>query len=174
MSWTNRPADLDKPGHGIKSCEMEELLDQVDALTGAGYTDWSTTFNVSAVTTPPTKGSSVYNAAYRRPAGSDVVDFEFYILIDATWAGAPGSGVYRFAMPFNASAGSLLRSVGTGHIFDNGTANRTGVLLVENVAGTHYLNWYLNASAAAITHTGSGTAWATGDIIRGSIRYEVA
>lgn len=174
MSWTTRPTDWDKPGHIDRGDEKEAILDQLAAVTGSGWTDYSSSFSVSAVSVAPTKGSSTYNAAYRRPSGSDLVQFEFYVLLDATWAGAPGSGVYRFASPFNASAGSLLRSVGAGFIFDNGTANRTGALRFENVGGTHWLNFFLNGAASGITQAGSGTAWATGDIIAGSISFEPA
>lgn len=169
MTWTNRPADLDKPGHIPRGDEWEDLLDQVAGLTGTGWVDWSGTFSLSAVTTPPTKGNSTYTARYRRPSESDAVDFEFYILIGSTFSA--GNGVYRFPVPFNASASAMLCATGTGFILDNGTANRTGILRFE-AAG--YFNWYLNASANAITQAGSGTAWATGDIIAGSIRYEPA
>lgn len=171
--WTDEPTSHGVPGHANRGDEAEKIRDAIRAHFGSGYTDWSSSFSVSAVTTPPTKGSSTYNVAYRRPLGQgDVIDFEFYILLDATWAGAPGSGVYRFALPFNASSGSLLRACGTGFIFDAGTANRQTLVRIENVAGVHWLNVFLNGSAGGITNTGSGTAWAANDIIAGSIRYE--
>jgi len=171
MAWTDRPANLDKPGHIPKGDELEATLDQIAALTAAGWTDISSTYVVGAVTTPPTKGSSTYNVRYRRSAGADLVHFEFRILIDATWAGAPGSGVYRFPAPFNASASAILCANGAGYVFDNGTANRACVVRFENAGN---LNVYNDGGASALTHAGSGTAWATGDIISGSIAYEPA
>lgn len=150
----------------------EDLLpwsDQINSLTAPGWTDWSATFALQAVTTNPTKGNSTYTATYRRPSGSDVVDFEWYILIGSTFSA--GNGVYRFTVPFNAHATSILTSVGNGYILDTGTANRQGVVRFE-AAG--YVNLFLNGATSAITHAGSGTAWATGDIISGSIRYRPA
>lgn len=176
MSWTDRPANFGVPGHVDRSDEKEAILDQLDSLTGAGWTDYTTTapsggqaFTLSAVTTPPTQGNSTYLARYRRPAGSDLCVMEFYILVGSTFSA--GSGVYRFLVPFNASANAILCATGTGFILDTGTANRTGILRFE-AAG--YVNWYLNASASAIANAGSGTAWATGDIIAGTIAYEPA
>jgi hypothetical protein len=169
MTWTLRPADWDKPGHIERGDERETILDQVESLTSPGWTDYSASWSLQALSVNPTKGNSTYNAYYRRPTSGDAIDFEFYILIGSTFAA--GSGVYRFPVPFNASAGSILRTTGSGYIFDNGTANRTGILRFE-AAG--YFNFFINGGASAITHTGSGTAWATSDIIAGSIRYEPA
>jgi hypothetical protein len=169
MTWTDRPADWDAPGHLDRGDEKEAILDQIAGLTAPGWTDYSSSWVLDALSVTPTKGNSTYSAYYRRPSGSDAIDFEFYVLIGSTFSA--GSGVYRFPVPFNASAGSILRTTGSAYIFDNGTANRTGALRFE-AAG--YFNLFINAAASAITHTGSGTAWATGDIIAGTIRYEPA
>lgn len=177
MSWTDRPADLDAPGHLVRGDELETTLDQIASLTGSGWTDYTTTapsggqaFTLSAVTTPPTQGNSTYLARYRRASGGDLVHMEFRILIGSTFS--TGSGVYRFLVPFNASANAILCTVGSGYIFDAGNVNRVGVLRFE-AAG--YVNWYNATPAAnAIDQSGHGTAWATGDIIAGSITYEPA
>lgn len=174
--WSARPASWAAPGHVKRGSEDREVLDQVSRLTGDGWTDYTTTapsggqaFTLSAVTTPPTQGNSTYSARFRRPTGSDLCFVEIYILIGSTFSA--GNGVYRFLLPFNASAASILAGTGTGYILDTGTANRTGVTRCE-AAG--YVNWYLNGSSAAITNTGSGTAWATGDIIALTHVYEPA
>jgi hypothetical protein len=149
--------------------DLKAITDQLTSEQAAGYTDWSASFVLGAVTTAPTKGNSTYNVAYRRSANGDVVDYEGYILIGSTFAA--GSGVYRFPVPVNASAGGVLRSTGVAYIFDNGTANRHGVAKFDTAAR---LNIYLDNAASALTNAGSGTAWATGDIIQWSIRYPAA
>jgi hypothetical protein len=149
--------------------DLEYAFDQIADLTHPGWTDWSSTFVLDALSVTPTKGNSTYMARYRKVPDGDVVDFEFYILIGSTFSA--GSGVYEFPVPHAPSSGAILCALGPGYIFDSGTANRTGVM---RFAPGGYLEWYLNGATAAITHTGSGTAWATGDIITGSIRYEPA
>lgn len=149
--------------------DVEYITDQVEDLTHPGWVDVSSTFVLGAVSVAPTKGNSTYLVRYRRVPEGDVVDFELYILIGSTFAA--GSGVYQFPVPVAPSASAILCALGPGYIFDNGTANRTGVF---RFAPGGFLEWYLNGATAAITHAGSGTAWATGDIITGSIRYEPA
>lgn len=172
--WSTRP-DL-AAGAYPRADQLEAIEDQVSALTGSGWTDYTTVapsggsaFALTAVTTAPTQGNSTYLARYRRAPGSDLVLCEGYILVGSTFAA--GNGVYRFGVPFNASASAILCACGPAWILDNGTAYRTGIVRFE-AAG--YVNWYLNASSAAITNTGSGTAWATGDIIAWSLAYEPA
>lgn len=149
--------------------DLEYGWDQVADLTHPGWVDWSSSFVLGAVTTPPTKGNSTYLVRYRRSPDADVVDFEFYILIGSTFSA--GNGVYQFPVAVAPSASAILCCIGGGYIFDNGTANRTGAL---RFAPGGFIEFYLNGATAAITHAGSGTAWATGDIISGSIRYEPA
>lgn len=149
--------------------DLKAVTDQVTSEQVPGWTDWSASFVLGAVTTPPTKGNSTYSVAYRRPAGADVVDLRGYILIGSTFSA--GSGVYRFPVPFNASAGAILAEVGPAHILDTGTAERTAAV---KFGAAGYLEMVLNGAASGITNAGSGTAWATGDIIRWRIRYEPA
>lgn len=179
--WGSRPTSWGAPGHGKRGNEDRAVLDQVARLTGDGWVDYTTTapsggqaFALTAVTTAPTQGNSTYVARYRRPSGgssggSDLCVVEIYILIGSTFSA--GSGVYRFGLPFNASANSILAGSGNSYIFDNGTANRQAVTRCE-AAG--YINAYLNGSSSGITNAGSGTAWATGDIIAITHVYEPA
>lgn len=156
-------------GSRLLAEDLLPLTDQVTSQQVPGWTDWSASFVLGAVTTPPTKGNSTYSVAYRRPAGGDIVDLRGYILIGSTFAA--GSGVYRFPVPFNASAGAILAEVGSAHIFDNTTAERTAIV---KFGAAGYLEMVLNGAASAITNAGSGTAWATGDVLRWRISYEPA
>jgi len=142
---------------------------QINELTAAGWTDISGTFVLGATTTPPTKGNSTYSVFYRRVDGGDLVHVRGYILIGSTFSA--GNGVYRFPVPFNASAGAILAATGSGYVFDNGTANRACAV---RFGAASYLEIYNDGAANALSNTGSGTAWATGDIIQWSIAYEPA
>lgn len=171
MTWTQRPADWDAPGHLVRGDENEAVLDQIASLTGTGWTDYSASFVLGADTTPPTQGNSVYNAAYRRPSESDAVDYEFCITIGSTFSA--GSGAYRIPVPVTPSSGSVIRSVGPMHILDAGTRYYCGVVKFE--PATVFLRLYRDNLIGSLSHTGNGgAAWATGDTISGSIRYEPA
>lgn len=132
-----------------------------------GWVDYSSTFTLTAPTTNPTKGNSTYFAQYLAPSNTDRIEIQVNIIIGSTFAA--GSGVYRFLLPFAAHANDY--GIGAGYILDLGTANRTGSVRRET---TTVLNFYLNASLSAITDTGSGTAWAAGDIIQFSYSYRPA
>lgn len=168
MAWDDTLGSWGRPGHADRGHEKEAVRHQITSLTDPGWTTDSA-FTLNALSVNPTQGNSTYLGRYRRPSEGDDIQYEFYILIGSTFSA--GSGVYRFPVPFAASASAILCATGSGYIFDNGTANRTGILRFE---ASTYFNFFINAAASAITHTGSGTAWATGDIISGSIRYEPA
>lgn len=167
MPWSARPNLT--AGARLLGERTDAFLDQIDSLTDPGWTDYSGTFALTAVTTNPTKGNSTYLARYRRPTDCDLIDVEVSVTIGSTFSA--GSGVYRFSVPFNASAGSISCATGISYIFDNGTANRIGVVRFE-AAG--YVNIYRNDQTTALTHAGPGTAWATGDIVTFSLAYEPA
>jgi hypothetical protein len=156
-------------GSRLLAERLAEWSDQINELTAPGWTDWSSTFALQASTSNPTLGNSTKAARYRRVDGADVVDFEFRIVVGSTFSA--GSGSYRFTVPFNASADAILQTSGTAYVLDNGTANRHLLMRFE-AAG--YLNMFLNNSTGALASGGSGTAWATGDILSGTIRYEPA
>lgn len=170
--WT--PPDTGKPLDIPTGAHWKAVFDQIASLTGSGWTDYTTVapaggsaFTLTAPTTNPTQGNSTYLARFRRPSGSDLVHVEVSITIGSTFV--VGSGVYRFGLPFNAAASAV--GVGAGYILDTGTANRTGIVRLGAAA---YVTFFLNAALAAIDHTGSGTAWAAGDIIQFSFSYEPA
>lgn len=154
-------------GSRMTAAKINELVNQVNSLTDPDWTDYSASFTLTAATTNPTKGNSVYSARYRRPANCDLIHYEGKITIGSTFV--VGSGVYRFSLPVNATTLAQANTVGQGYIFDSGTANRQ--VTVRADAAT-YLQMYLHDALAAIGNAGSGTAWAAGDIIAWSIYYE--
>lgn len=156
-------------GSRLLAEDLKAATDQITSNQAPGWTDYSASFALTAVTTNPTKGNSTYSARYRRSSGGDIIFYEGKLTIGSTFSA--GSGVYRFSVPVNASATAIANVVGQAYIFDSGTANRQGTIKFE-AAG--YFNIYLHDSSAAITHTGSGTAWATNDTISWSIYYEPA
>jgi hypothetical protein len=156
-------------GNRLTAAKVNELITQINSLTDPDWTDYSASFTLTAATTNPTKGNSTYSARYRRPTNSDLIHYEGKITIGSTFSA--GSGVYRFSLPVNASALAQANAVGQAYIFDSGTANRQGTIRLD--AAT-YFQLYLHDSLSGITNTGSGTAWATGDIIAWSVYYEPA
>lgn len=156
-------------GQRLTAAQLQTIVTQVDSLTDPNWTDYSNSFALTAVTTDPTKGNSTYSARYRRPANCDLIHYEGKITIGSTFS--PGSGIYRFSVPVNASALAIANTVGQGYIFDNGTANRQGTVKFE-AAG--FFNIYLHDSLSGFTNSGSGTAWATNDTISWSLVYEPA
>lgn len=134
---------------------------------GPGWVDYSSTFTLTATTTSPTKGNSTYVARYRAPTGADKVDVQVRIDIGSTFSA--GSGVYRFLLPFTANTADV--GIGACYILDTGTANRMAVVRRET---STQVSVYLNGALSGITDAGSGTAWATGDIIQFSFTYQPA
>lgn len=132
-----------------------------------GWNDYSSTFTLTATTTNPTKGNSTYAARYHYPSGGDMVHVQVRIDIGSTFSA--GSGVYRFLLPFSANGSDA--SIGAGYVLDTGTANRSVVVRRET---TTQVSCYLNGALTALTDAGSGTAWATGDIIQFAFTYQAA
>lgn len=132
-----------------------------------GWVDYSATFTLTATSVNPTKGNSLYVARYHLPGNGDMVHVQVRIDIGSTFSA--GSGVYRFLLPFVADTADV--SIGACYILDTGTANRMAV--VRRETSTH-VSVYLNGALSAITEAGSGTAWATGDIIQFAFTYQSA
>ncbi|MER7002201.1 hypothetical protein ABT297_04020 [Dactylosporangium sp. NPDC000555] len=157
-------------GHVVTAAELKQITDQIDSLTAPGWTPYGTAGTIiGASVTNPALGNSTWAARYRRAAGSDIVFCEGRIAIGSTFA--PGNGVYRFAVPFNASSSAVANVVGQGFIFDAGTANRQGTIRFESAG---FFNIYLHDSFSGVTNAGSGTAWATNDVIAWSLAYQPA
>lgn len=165
MPWTRPNLTA---GARLLAERTDALLDQIESLTDPGWSTYAGA--LTAVTTNPTLGNSTTKWRYRQPAGpADLVHVEHQLVIGSTFTA--GSGVYRWSMPVNASTDSLACATGIAYIFDNGTANRIGVVKFETAS---VVNIFRNDQAAALTDAGPGTAWATGDKVTFSIAYEPA
>lgn len=163
MTWANRPTNF--AGKFASAAALEATYDQIDALTAPGWTSYASTFAWTSTGTPPALGTSTVTAAYRRSTDSDLVIVEFAI----TFAGATfGTGSYRFSLPVAASAGAILRTVGTAWLLDSGTTTRP--------ASTQFIS---STTLSITSVTGEVTSavpwtWANGDQIRCSLQYEPA
>src|SRR5690242_10017671 len=109
-------------GNRLSASKLNTIIDQVNALTAPGWTDFSASLALTAVTTNPTKGNSVYVAQYRYVTGADVCDFEFEITIGSGFAA--GSGTYRINLPVACAGGTTLIGYMGGN--ESGVALRGG------------------------------------------------
>lgn len=156
-------------GRRLYASELNALVTQINSLTAPGWTDYSSTFALTAPTTNPTKGNSTYSAWYRQPSGSDVIDVHIEITIGSTFV--TGSGIYNFSLPVNAHSSALNGHVGSSLVFDTGTAYRLCTTILKS---TSTLALAVAGSSVQIDNTGSGTAWAAGDYISIDARYRAA
>lgn len=162
-------------GHVPTADEFEQITDQIDSLTAPGWFDYTTVapsggsaFTLTATTTNPTQGNSVYSAHMRRSASSDLVIVRIYIVIGSTFSG--GSGVYQFGLPY-AMASTSLGTCGPAYILDTGTALRTGIVIQGSSTST--LQIARDGAVTGVSHNSPQT-WAAGDEIRMSFVYEPA
>lgn len=161
MTWSTRPSL--PAGHRVTAANMDAILDQIDSLTAAGWTDYSASFSVIGSTTNPTKGNSTYAAYYRLAAGGDICEVAFRVTIGSTWSA--GSGNYSFRLPFSPATPNI--AVGSVLILDAGTALRIAVATPSDVTG--YVYCYRENSSIPLGSAGPGTAWAAGDYV--TVRY---
>lgn len=159
-------------GQRVSATDLNAMVAQIDSLTAPGWTDYSATFAITASSVNPTKGNSTYAAFYRRAASGDVIDYKFNVTIGSTFVA--GTGDYIFPLPVAATSDAAF-AIGAGHILDNGTGFYPTVVRVKtSLTGLEMFRAPLGAAlTAAVGSTGPGTAWATGDIIQGTIRYRV-
>lgn len=128
------------------------------------WTDYSASFTLTASTTNPTKGNSSYEARYVK-VGKLVV-FQFFITIGSSFSA--GSGVYQFSLPVTALNN---HGVGSGWIFDNGTAVRAGASIMQYGSSLTLVQMVLGTSQVS---NSSPQTWAAGDEINGTYTYESA
>ena len=156
-------------GQRVTASQLMTMVNQIDSLTAPGwvsYGTWSTL--VTAVTTNPTQGSSSAVARYRRPAGSDICDYQIKVLFNTGGGFNAGSGAYRFLLPFTASTSEI----GAHHmtIMESGVLYRSGG--TDYVDQTHVEGWYA-ASGAPIGYQGLSTSWTTGDYLKIAGSFQV-
>lgn len=138
---------------------------------GDDWTDYSSTFVVTASSTNPTKGTSTYTGEYLYIAKRLIV-----VQFSVAWGTgfSAGSGEYRFLMPVAASTRATARAVGNGDIVDSGTGLLGGWDL-DFVDSTHVrMNRGTTSSNFATVGSSTPITWAVGDVIRGQIMYEPA
>lgn len=138
----------------------------IPGLSIAAWTDYAASLTVTASSVNPTKGNSTYAAEYTQVG--KLVTFTFKINIGSTWVA--GTGDYRFSLPVTADAG--IRGVGGCWINDTGTALRVGVTTLQSTTNAEL--YISSITGNALGAAGSGTAWATGDVISATITYEAA
>jgi hypothetical protein len=149
-------------GQRLTAAQLQAIATQVDSLTAPGwvsYGTWSTL--ITASTTNPTQGSSTASAYCRKPADSDIFDFQYFLNINTGGGFNAGSGTYYFLLPFAVSAlegGAFHMSIN-----ESGVALRVGG--TSYVDSTHITGWY-DASGANINSGGLSSSWSTGDWLR--------
>jgi hypothetical protein len=128
-------------------------------------TDYSSSLTITASTTNPTKGDSVYSATYRQMG--KLVYYAVGITIGSTWAA--GSGTYRFSLPVTAAG--LARNVGSVWVNESGVALRVGSCKLQSATNAEvYLS---NLTGAALGSSGpSAAGWSTNDGVLFELWYE--
>jgi hypothetical protein len=130
-------------------------------------TTWQTyTPTLTATPTPPTKGNSVYTGRYAYLTAKTIA-VEANFVMGTTFSA--GNGVYIMSVPVAPSAGAVAHSVGSMYLFDNGVANRTGIVSFADTTGVY---GFINGASTPVAH--STQTWGSADFIRMSIVYEVA
>lgn len=148
------------------------LADHHNALAAPGWATYgSDTTSLTATSVNPTKGSSTYTFEYSKP-NLDLIQVRFFISINTGGGFAAGTGAWRFLLPESASANAQSGTVGNLWVNDSGTALQVGQLIIADA--THAEGYLQNITGNALGAAGPGTAWATGDTIRGTITYEPA
>jgi hypothetical protein len=137
----------------------------VIAQRATAWTDYSSTFTVTASSVNPTKGNSTYVAKYKQN-GKDVL-YNFKVTIGSTFVA--GTGSYSFLVPVACESSRV--AVGKVFVNDSGTALITGACTFDADA-THVVVFL--SSGTTIGAAGPGTAWAVNDTILCSIVYEAA
>lgn len=144
------------------------LASDINAFYQYAWTDYgSVTTILTASTTNPTLGNSVWKAAYY--ATPDLVHIRFNITIGTTFSA--GSGNYRILLPVAASVDAISASTGVAFIDDFGTAQRVAVLIATS---STKIEMFRDSVSSSIGSGGPGTAWATSDRVSATYTYEPA
>jgi hypothetical protein len=163
MAWTSKPTFV--AGRYPTDLELEALADQIDALTGTGFTAYTPTWTASSVN--PAIGNGQIDAGYRRTSESDLVVYEGRLLTGTTTT--YGTGFWLMSIPVAASSGSTNRSVLVGQALDVGSG------LAHPIVGRIFAGALVfNGTAGTSVSATVPITWATGDELRWSITYEAA
>lgn len=118
----------------------------------------------TASTTNPAIGNGTLAGRYRRPTDSDWLIYEVRMVAGSTTTF--GSGFWIFSLPFDASANSVLFSVGSVYLSDFGTISRVGVSRFFSATQL------IIDSDQGVVASGVPFAWANGDEARIQTIYE--
>ncbi|MGI5178680.1 hypothetical protein ACQEVZ_20320 [Dactylosporangium sp. CA-152071] len=158
---------------GVYPAEMwQEGLDEVEELSASAASAWTAygtdTTIITATPTSPTKGNSTWTAQYRFVAPKQV---QVRIRYDIGSTFSAGSGIYNFLLPFAASVNGLAMDLGIAMVNDQGSAYRNCRVFLFDTTHAQVVR---DDQGAPIGNGGPGTAWATTDIIRVNLTYEIA
>lgn len=156
-------------GDPVPADVINDISAEVASLSenfNAGWIDYSSSFTITASTTSPTKGNSVYLAEYL-VVNRFLVKVRAKVTMGSTWAA--GSGNYLFSLPpgLAATTNSIAANVGSMWITDSGVQHRTAVVM----CGTSTtMQGYIDGSGGPV---GSGThTWNVNDVIAIDFEYE--
>ena len=156
-------------GAKARASDIATLVSLMTALTDE-WTDWSSSFTIGATTTAPTMGSSVKTARYKMLGNLVIFNFSLTVTTGGAWNA--GSGSYNFPVP-TAADSAARKYVGSAFANDSGTALRVGVCRFD--ADVNNVRVFLNdGTNVALSSSGPGSAWATGDYVDAQILYEAA
>lgn len=157
----------------LAGCELEYTTDGTTFRTvpAGGSGPWSTyTPTLTAVTTSPTLGSGAVQLGKYVQVGR-TVDVQFNITFGSSGAAA-GSGVYLVSLPVNMGITDMAGTpVGTVWLYD--ASSLTSAVGVAYLYSTSQVQMRVDGVAGAVAHA-VPWAWATGDAVRGTLRYEAA
>lgn len=161
-------------GQIIYSGDNADFEARLDAIEANSLDTWTTYGSggstvLTASTTPPTQGNSIYQFEYLR-VHTKLWRVRFKVIIGNTFSA--GSGTYRIVTPANMAAGSQTALAHAGAINDSGTAIRTTTIMA---GGINWVEILLDGSSGgAIGSGGPGTAWGTNDWCMGEFSMEPA
>lgn len=160
--WDDRP-DL-HAGEYPTGAQLEAILDQIAALTAAGWTPYTPTWTGSS--SNPAIGDGAIVGAYRQVPGSDLIITTGRILIGSTTT--PGSGRWIVSLPVNAAAATVGSGSATVYDASVSTGGRPATCWFNSAADLRFMSTGGDLGAA------SPLTWATGDQIRWTMLYEAA
>jgi hypothetical protein len=164
MAWTSKPLFL--AGRYPTDLELEAMADQIDALTGTGFTTYTPTWTASSVN--PAIGNGTIDAGYRRSSESDLVQYEGRLLAGSTTTF--GTGFWQISIPVAPAAASANRATLIGLTLDSSAG--TSVPVIGRFFGGTVL--VFNGTAGTSISATVPFTWATSDELRWSITYEAA
>lgn len=139
---------------------------ELNSLNAPGWTSYGS-IAWSSSGTQPALGNGTLVGRYRRTTDSDLVIYEFRLVMGSTTTF--GTGTYFISVPVTPSATATTNCVGVCYLLDSGTLDKAAVLKFEdNTKVTP-----VTATAGVVTPTVPHT-WAVNDQIRGVILYEPA